>query len=58
MKRIYISSMDAKPEHCTDCPLCNEYDDCDLLPKWYRKWEEQYKDCPLREEEINDRINR
>ena len=32
MSKIYIECLDKKPEHCADCPMCNEYDDCDLLP--------------------------
>lgn len=44
---IVISTMDKKPEHCADCPICDGNDDCMLLPKWYETWEGQYKDCPL-----------
>ena len=47
--RVYINSMEKKPEHCADCPICDGNDDCMLLAKWYETWEEQYKDCPLRE---------
>lgn len=50
MGRIYIERLDKKPEHCADCPVCNEYDDCDLLPTYYKTWDEQYEHCPLKEE--------
>lgn len=50
MGKIYIRSMDKKPDHCAECPICNGDDDCDLLPKWYDSWESQYADCPLEEE--------
>lgn len=54
MKRVYIENMDKKPSDCTECPVCNADDDCWLLAKWYETWEEQYSDCPLREEDIDD----
>ncbi len=50
MSRIYIECLDKKPEHCADCPICNEYDDCDLQPTYYKTWDEQYEHCPLKEE--------
>ena len=40
MSKIYIDCLQEKPEHCADCPMCNEYDDCDLLPTYYETWEE------------------
>ena len=50
MGKVYIRSMDKKPDHCAECPICNGDDDCRLLPKWYDTWEAQYADCPLDEE--------
>ena len=49
--RVYISekALRAKPKDCTYCPICNGDDDCQLLPKWFASWDEQYKHCPLRE---------
>lgn len=47
--RVYIEILKSKPSDCTVCPMCNEYDECDLLPKWYKTWDEQYKDCLLKE---------
>lgn len=49
--RVYISekALSKKPEHCADCPICTADDDCPLLPRYYQTWEEQIKDCPLRE---------
>lgn len=49
--KVFIKGMDKKPEHCTECPICNGDDDCDLLPVWYKTWEEQYAKCPLVEVE-------
>ena len=49
--KVYISTMKKKPEHCADCPLCDSYDDCVLLPKYYKTWDAQYKDCKLVEED-------
>lgn len=38
-----------KPKVCySDCPLCNEDDDCVLQKcETFNTWEEQYKGCPL-----------
>ena len=49
--RVYISekALSKKPEHCADYPICTADDDCPLLPRYYQTWEEQIKDCPLRE---------
>ena len=50
--RVYISekALNKKPEECSGCPMCDaEYDDCALSPVFYREWDEQYKNCPLRE---------
>lgn len=50
--RVYISekALSKKPEECSVCPMCDaEYDDCVLSPVFYREWDEQYKNCPLRE---------
>ena len=49
--RVYISekALGAKPEDCTYCPIRNGYGDCQLLTKWFASWDEQYKNCPLRE---------
>lgn len=44
---IFIKNMAEKTEHCADCPLCNYYDDCMLLPFVSDTWEEQYANCPL-----------
>lgn len=52
---IGIKGMDKKPEHCTDCPICNEYDECMLLPFVMSTWEEQYAKCPLFEIELTER---
>lgn len=52
--KVYISNMDKKPEHCADCPICNENDDCDLVPMWFETWEEQYGHCPL--QEVDDEL--
>ena len=46
---LVITNMDKKPDHCGDCPICGEYDECLLLPIWYETWEEQHKHCPLEE---------
>lgn len=49
--RVYIkeTALREKPGHCADCPICTVDDDCPLLPRYYQTWEEQIKDCPLRE---------
>ena len=49
--RVYISekALKEKPEECPRCPMCDEMDDCVLLPVCYQDWNEQYKNCPLRE---------
>lgn len=54
--RVYIkeTALREKPGHCADCPICDVDDDCQLLPKWYKTWEEQIKDCPLVEVDRND----
>lgn len=54
--RVYISekALKQKPEDCTVCPICDGYDDCLLLPKWFASWDEQYKHCPLVEDDRND----
>ncbi len=48
---VIIGNMDKKPEHCADCPICNYYDECQLLPFVMNTWEEQYARCPLVEVE-------
>ena len=45
----------SKPAECAECPICNEYDECLLLPKWYRTWDEQYRECPLVEVQVFER---
>ena len=47
--RVYISekALSKKPEECSVCPMCDEYDDCVLSPVFYREWDERYKNCPL-----------
>jgi len=54
MGKVYIRSMNKKPAHCAECPICNGDDDCDLLPKWYDSWDAQYADCPLEDEGADD----
>lgn len=36
-----------KPKDCTECPVCDEYDDCMLQPVAYRTWFDQYANCPM-----------
>lgn len=47
--RVYIkeTALREKPGHCADCPIRDVDDDCQLLPRYYKTWEEQIKDCPL-----------
>lgn len=54
--RVYISekALKQKPEDCTVCPICDVNDDCLLIPKWFASWDEQYKHCPLVEDDRND----
>lgn len=50
--RVYISekALKEKPAECWGCPMCDaESDDCLLSPVYYREWDDQYKNCPLRE---------
>lgn len=49
--KVVITNMDSKPSHCADCPICDQYDQCMLMLRWYGTWEEQYRACPLMEEE-------
>lgn len=46
---VIITSMEHKPDHCADCPICDKYDQCMLMLRWYDTWGEQYKNCPLQE---------
>lgn len=46
---VVITTIDHKPKDCTVCPLCDSYDDCMLLPMHYDEWDDQYRQCPLKE---------
>ena len=46
---ILIEHWKHKPVDCTECPLLTFYDECALLDDGYENWEEQYRDCPLKE---------
>ena len=46
---VIITNMDHKPIDCSLCPLCDSYDDCMLLPLHYDEWDDQYRQCPLKE---------
>ena len=54
--RVYISekALKQKLEDCTVCPICDYCDDCMLQPLHYETWDEQYKHCPLVEDDRND----
>lgn len=43
---IIIQNM-GKPKDCTECPICDEYDECMLQPVYHKSWDSQYNDCPL-----------
>ena len=49
---VIITNMEHKPEDCTVCPLCNEYDECMAVPWHESSWDGQYERCPLKEVRI------
>ena len=55
--RVFIKNMQEKPEHCSDCPMCDGWDDCVLLPRSYKMWDDQYADCPLVEDHSDENVN-
>ena len=46
---VIITNMEHKPKDCTVCPLCDMNDDCMLLPLHYDSWDDQYRQCLLKE---------
>lgn len=52
---VVITNMKHRPTDCTECPLLNEYDECQALPWHETAWDTQYSKCPLLEVEYTKR---